>query len=80
MNILKIYDNEGMTFDRYTVVIDIKNNELYECLALSEHPAHPQGFSQWSICSMGSHLGKEVKFSELSTELQEHIKNRLLEG
>ena len=79
MNILKIYDNEGETADRYTVVINEVHNGLYECLGLSEHPSHPQGFSQWSDCMLGSHLGKEVKFEELSIELQEHIKDRLAE-
>ena len=79
MNILKIYDNEGKTVDRYTVVVNEEHNGLYECLALSEHPTHPQGFSQWSDCMLGSHLGREVKFEELSKELQEHIKSRLAE-
>ena len=78
MNILKIYDNEGETFDRYTVVFDEKHNGLYECLGLSEHPSHPQGFSQWSNCMIGNHLGKEISFDELTTELQEHIKYRLV--
>lgn len=77
MNILKIYDNEGETFDRYTVVFDEKHNGLYECLGLSEHPNSPLGFSQWSDCKLGNHLGKEINFNELSTELQEYIKGML---
>ena len=79
MDILKIYDNEGKTFDRYTVVMNEQHNGLYDCLALSEHPTHPQGFSQWNDCILGSHLGKEISFDELSLELQEHIKWRLLD-
>lgn len=79
MTILKIYDNEGKTFDRYTVVTDGKHNGLYECLSLSEHPEDPLGFSQCGYCMIGSHLGKEIKFDELTLELQEHIKWRLLE-
>ena len=77
--ILKIYDNEGEAFDRYTVVIDECYNGKYECLALSDNANSPQGFSQWCNCMIGDHLGKEIAFNSLAPELQEHIKNRLEE-
>lgn len=77
MNVLKIYDNGGQTFDRYTVVTNVSHNGLYECLGLSEHPNSPQGFSQWGNCIIGNHLGKEINFDELSNELQEHIQSML---
>lgn len=80
MEILKIYDNNGETFDRYTVVVNIKANEqMYECLGLSDNPESPQGFSQWSSCMIGNHLGKEICFDELPKHIQEHIKARLSE-
>lgn len=77
MNVLKVYDNEGKTIDRYTVVTDEKHNGLYDCLGLSEHPEEPLGFSQWGDCVIGNHLGKEIKFEKLPFEVQEHIKCRL---
>lgn len=41
MNI-EIYDNGGVTFDRYTVIID---GDVY---GMSDNPRSPQGFNQFS--------------------------------
>ena len=35
------------------------------------------GFSQFSYCQEGPHLGKWTKFEELTEELQRHIKARI---
>lgn len=42
---VRVYDNGGKTFDRYTCVFTGKSAEG-ACLGMSEHPAHPQGFGQ----------------------------------
>lgn len=78
MKILKVYDNEGKSFDRYTVVVGVKQ-EQYECLGLSLNPDSPQGFSQWGLCILGEHLGKEVNFEDLPKNVRIHILNRLRE-
>jgi hypothetical protein len=45
---IRIYDNGGKTFDRYTFVfpsLDVpRNNDYY---GSSENPFHPQGFGQF---------------------------------
>lgn len=79
MQILKIYDNEGETFDRYTVVTNEHYNGKFECLGLSTNPDNPQGFSMWCICVLGEHLGKEIAFEDLPLNVQEHITRRLAE-
>ena len=80
MKILKVYDNEGKTIDRYTVVTDEKYNDLYYCLHLSAYPEHPCGVSLWGECEIGAkYLGKEISFNELSTEIQKHVKRRFAE-
>ena len=75
-----IYDNGGESFDRYTVVL--KTNNLHfapfnlDCLALSENPDSPSGFSQYSTCVDGAHLGKVIKWADMPLNLQKHIIKR----
>lgn len=38
---IAVYDNDGKTFDRYTVII---GNDVY---GMSHNPKHPQGFNQF---------------------------------
>lgn len=83
MKIIGVYDNGGETFDRYTIVLDSFQNEtlekfkMYECLGLSSNPGDPQGFSQWTTCQMGRHLGKKLKFEELPENVQKHVLGRI---
>lgn len=71
-----IYDNQGESLDRYTIVfnqtkgIGIYDKNDYDCICASEHGL---GVFTWSKCSKGKHLGKKIEFSELSTELQNLI-------
>lgn len=86
MKVLAIYDNGGKTWDRYTVVID-DNDETYtgkhwSMLGLSKNADMPDGFSQMSegIYNLGGnnrHLGKRIRFEDLSATLQKHIAGRL---
>jgi hypothetical protein len=85
--IYKIWDNGG--FDRYTVTFkyQIKDNTKYkklmanykmlECLCLSDNCNMPNGFSQWSSCQDGKHLGELIDFENLPENVQNHIKNRM---
>lgn len=67
MKNLRIYDNGGKTFDRYTVVF--MNQEeykgMYSALGMSREPFHPQGFGQHCSAMPGRHLGKRIKFNQL---------------
>jgi len=80
MNIKSIWDNEGETLDRYTIVLDCYYNRqetMYECLCLSSNPTHPLGFSQFAGCMEGEHLGKKITFEELPKDIQEHVLQRI---
>ena len=71
MEIRKIYDNGGETFDRYSVIF---TNGCF--LGMSHNPRSPQGFSQWSDENGyvdGPHLGEEIDFDELPEEVQERL-------
>jgi len=77
MNIHSIWDNNGETLDRYTIVLNSFHDRaetLNECLALSENAL---GISEFSSCQPGKHLGKKLKFEELPKNIQAHIKSRL---
>jgi hypothetical protein len=73
---IKIYDNGGATFDRFTVVfMNTLNpiNKLYDALAMNETPFHPMGFYQWDMAKCGRHLGKLIKFEQLPLDCQKVI-------
>lgn len=72
---LRIFDNGGETFDRYTILpsrFDKKYRDgmLVDCVGASEFPFHPQGFGQWSQAQAGHHLGKRVHIDALPTDVQ----------
>jgi hypothetical protein len=80
MKIIAVYDNGGKTFDRYTIYTNEDYNRqgtIKVCLALSDNPNHPQGFSQFSGGTIGDHNGKRIKFTDLPQNVQEHAKSRL---
>lgn len=80
MKIIACYDNGGKTFDRYTIVFDSKHDVqglFNECLGLSNDPSSPQGFSQFSGCQMGRHLGKKLRFEQLPEHVQKHVLARI---
>ena len=70
----RIYDNGGKTFDRYTVVFMSRpyapNSPLYEALAMSANPFHPQGFGQHTSAMPGRHLGKRIEPEDLPNDCQ----------
>lgn len=73
---VKIYDNGGTTFDRYTVVI---GRDVY---GMSLHPADPQGFNQYccdaiNLIADKTELGKEIQFISLPEEVKKTIKDRM---
>ena len=60
---VRIYDNGGKTFDRFTAVyLDQPEHQprTFACVGMSERPFHPQGFGQHSTAMLGRHLGKII--------------------
>jgi hypothetical protein len=80
-NFVTIYDNKGETLDRYTIVFNntrtrgIYSKFDYDCICASENGF---GVFTWSSCCKGSHLGVKIDFSELSTDLQNLIIDRVV--
>lgn len=78
--VIDIWDNDGKTFDRYTIVLEKEKHEkFYPMLGLSHNPWHPQGFSQFGQGIRGPHLGRRIGWTSLSQKVREHILRRLYE-
>jgi hypothetical protein len=74
--VLRIYDNGGKSFDRYTIVPprwakeEKERNGLFNCIGSSENPFHPQGFGQHTSAMPGPHLGKRITWEQLPSDVQ----------
>ena len=83
--VLGIYDNNGKSFDRYTVVYDpweYQGKLIFPYLAMSDNPFHPQGFAQHGELSFRytKQSGEKViNFSELPVDCQKVIESDLQE-
>lgn len=75
MKNVRIYDNGGKSFDRYTVVYmnDPEGNGCYGARGMSEHPTHPQGFGLYTSAMPGRHLGKRITFDQLPPDCQKVV-------
>ena len=72
---IRCYDNQGKSFDRYTVLFTghykQRTGGVFLYSAMSENPFHPQGFGQHgeSLELIDSpkhaHLGKKINFDDL---------------
>jgi len=78
---IRVYDNGGESFDRYTVVFtgNYKGRQGCDYLGMSAHPFHPQGFGQhgWSEMRIDhpsyKHLGKNIRFTDLPKDCQRAV-------
>lgn len=74
MKNIKIYDNNGKTWDRYTVIFmnepEFQNN-TYAALGMSTDPF--TGFGQHCTATPGRHLGKRIKFRDLPEDCQKLV-------
>ena len=77
---MKIFDNGGETFDRYTVVFtDVKETrDSFYALGMSENPYHPQGFGLHCDAIPGDHLGKEIEFLDLPYDCKRMVENEFV--
>lgn len=83
MKYIRVYDNCGKTFDRYTIVFTKKINDEFVYLGMSENPFHPQGFGQHGSSKTiidrptWKHLGKRIKFEQLPEDCQKLVKQEI---
>ena len=77
---IRVYDNGGASFDRYTVVIE---NDGWDDLAsygnkmmLGLH-SRVKLFSNFTEGREGSHLGQLIDFNQLDSSVKDHIIRRL---
>lgn len=73
---IRIYDNGGATFDRYTVIyMDEPERKpgTYNALCMSADPFSPLGFCQHSIAMPGRHLGKRIRWEELPEDCRKAV-------
>jgi len=77
---VRIYDNGGKTFDRYTVVYMDETecrHGRFAAVGMSEHPFHPQGFGQHCSAMPGRHLGVRITFETLPEDCQKLVRRDL---
>ncbi len=80
MKNLQIYDNGGISLDRYTIFkarekfsrFDRYGNKLFMGISASETGC---GVFMYIEAAKGPHLGKRVDFNELDKELQNRLRN-----
>ncbi len=65
---LKIYDNGGKSFDRYTLILGDG-----EALFMSINPLSHNGVCMHGEVEEGQHLGKQVNFENLPEAVQKAI-------
>lgn len=75
---LRLYDNGGKTYDRFTVIPprwahDYRETDRRTFLSLgaSEHPFNPQGFGQHCAAMPGPHLGRRIHWRDLPPDVQQ---------
>lgn len=74
---LRIWDNRGASFDRYTIMPprwakrDYCAHGTWDAIASSEHPFHPQGFGQHTTAKPGTHLGRRIAWGDLPPDVQQ---------
>jgi hypothetical protein len=77
---IRIYDNKGESFDRFTIVFGRKTfSGEFIYLGLSEYPYHPMGFGHHGTSKEPidrptySHLGKKIKWNDLNEDCKKAV-------
>lgn len=81
MKSLRCYDNQGKTFDRYTIIFTRKISGIYYYITSSDNPTHPQGFYQHGESTLQldeKHLGKKIPFSALPEKVRACVREDAL--
>lgn len=82
---VQIYDNSGMTADRFTVAFPWdkrrefygQKREVFAMIGMGETPFHPQGFCQHCEGTIGPHLGKRISYVDLNDDCAKVIRREL---
>lgn len=80
MQFIKIYDNGGKTWDRYTILTEPWYfGKSCDAFGMSSNCESPQGFNQYvgDVYQLSESLGKEVDFNKLPENVQGCILTRL---
>lgn len=84
--VLRCYDNGGKTCDRYTILpprwakeCRERGTGLFEALAASEYPFHPQGVGMSTLAAPGPHLGRRVTWEALPLDVRRFAQARFPE-
>jgi len=83
-SLIRVYDNNGKTADRYTLVIPSLNtprkNEYY---GFNENPFHPQGIGQFAgeydLLKNYDHLGKLIPIETLPEQARKFVEQNVKE-
>lgn len=82
MQIYKVFDNNGKTIDRYTILFEPWHfGKSCNALTVSNNPEHPQrGVSNWGeVYELSDTLGKEIEFEDLPKKVRNHVLWRIQE-
>lgn len=81
---LRLYDNGGDTFDRYTAVFTGRYRHKtagdFVYIGMSTHPFHPQGYGQHGASNRPidrpryAHLGKRIPWDQLPPDCQRCVR------
>lgn len=77
---IRIYDNGGKTFDRYTAVFmdhPERQHGTFYALGMSDKPFNPQGFGQHCAAMPGRHLGRRIALEALPPDCQKAVRSEL---
>jgi len=73
---IRIYDNGGKTYDRYTAIFMDRPERgagIYEALGFNDNPFHPLGFGQHTSAMPGRHLGKRIALEALPDKARQFV-------
>lgn len=80
-NVVAVYDNGGVSADRYTVYYSRRfspeNNGFHGGRGMNAYPTHPQGIGMYITGQLGKHNGKRIKFAELPEECKNLVNHDL---
>lgn len=75
--VLRVYDNNGRSFDRFTIIPPKSATEYREnpvswvAIGASVDPFHPQGFGMFCTAMPGHHLGKRIHWDQLPEKVKQ---------
>lgn len=82
---VRIYDNGGETYDRYTAVFmdqpfnHHSRGKTFMALGFNDDPFHPLGFGQHCSAVPGKHLGKRITLEQLPKKARKFVQQNIEE-